>query len=72
MKQHVLYLDIDYEELQNVDFVQSDDEEDNAEFSMINHKFLDIDLENIDIVSNVVSTIIDNFLSTVLSNMISI
>ena len=36
IKKHEPYLDINYEELQNFKFVQSDKEEDNAEFSMIN------------------------------------
>ena len=40
LKKHELHLDIDYEELQNFNFVQSD-EEDNAEFSMINPNLLD-------------------------------
>ena len=58
------YLDIDYEELQNFIFVQSDEEEDNAEFSMINPNFFDRDLEDSDSVNNtpVVSTIIHNLL----------
>ena len=30
------YLGIDYTELQNFDFTQSDEEEDNAEFSILN------------------------------------
>ena len=52
---------MDYEELQKFDFVQSD-EEDNAECSVINPNFLDLDLEDNGSVSNapVVSTIIDN------------
>ena len=52
------------EELQSFNFVQSDEEENNAEFSMINPKLLDLDLEDSDHVSNapVVSTIIDNLL----------
>ena len=55
-------MDIDYEDLQNFDFVKSDEEEDNTEFSMINPKLLDLDLEDSDIVSNApaMSTIIDN------------
>ena len=63
LKKHELYLDIDYEELQNFNFVQSD-EEDNAEFSMINPSLLDVDLEESDSVINAsaVSTIIDNLL----------
>ena len=63
VKKHEPYLDIDYDELQNPNFVQSD-KEDNAEFSMINLYLLDLDLEDNDGVSNatVVSTIIDNFL----------
>ena len=54
------YVNIDYEELQNFDFVQSD--EDNAEFSMINPNLLDLYLEDSGKVSNapVVSTIVDN------------
>ena len=61
-KKHEPYLDIDYEDLQNFDFVQSDDEEDKTEFSMINPDFLDLDLEDSNSVSNapVVSAIIDN------------
>ena len=57
-------MDINYEELQNVNFVQSDEEEDNAEFSMINSYLLDLDLEDSDNVINAtdVSTIIDNLL----------
>ena len=59
-----LYLDINYEELQNFNFVQSDEEQDNAEFSMINPKLHDLDLEDNDSVNNapVVSTIIGNLL----------
>ena len=55
-------MDIDYEDLENFDFVQSDDEEDNTEFSLINPNLLDLDLEDSDSLSNVpaVSTIIDN------------
>ena len=54
-------MDINYEELQNFNFVQSDEEEDNAEFSMLNPNLLDLDLEDKDSVSNA-STIIDNLL----------
>ena len=59
-----LYLDINYEELQNFNFVQSDEEQDNAEFSMINPNLHDLDLEDNDSVNNapVVSTIIGNLL----------
>ena len=55
-------MDIDYEDLQNFDFVQSDVEDDNTEFSMINPNLLDLDLEDNDSASNApaVSTIIDN------------
>ena len=62
IKKHESYLDIDYEELQNFDFVQSDEEEDHVEFSMINPNLLDLDLVDSDSVSNspVVSTIIDS------------
>ena len=64
IKKHGPYLDIDYEELQNFNFVQSDEEEDNAEFSMINPNLLDLDLEDSNSVSNAttVSTIINNLL----------
>ena len=64
IKKHESYLDINYEELQNFNFVQSDEEEDNAEFSMINPNLLDLDLEDSDNVINAtaVSTIIDNLL----------
>ena len=60
IKKYEPYLDRDYEELQNFDFVQSD-EEDNTEFSIINPNLLDGDLEGSDSVSNapVVSTVID-------------
>ena len=43
IKKHELYMDIDYEDLQNFHSVQSDDEGDNAEFSMINPNWLDLD-----------------------------
>ena len=36
IKKHELYMDVDFEELQNFDFIKSDDKEDNAEFSMRN------------------------------------
>lgn len=36
IKKHELYMDVDFEELQNFDFIKSDDKEDNAKFSMIN------------------------------------
>ena len=57
IKKQEPYLDINYEELQNFNFAQSDEEEDNAEFSMKN-------LEDSDNVLNAtaVSTIINNFL----------
>ena len=45
-------MDIDIEEFQNFDFVQSDEGEDNAKFSMINPDLLDLDLEVSDGVSN--------------------
>ena len=64
IKKHEPYLDINYEELQNFNFVQSDEEEDNAEFSMINPNLLDLDLEDSDNVINATaaSTIIGNLL----------
>ena len=57
-------MDINYEELQNFNFVQSDEEEDNAEFSVINPNLLDLDLEDGNMVINAtaVSTIINNLL----------
>ena len=62
IKKHETFLDIDYEELQNFHIIESDDEEDAEEFSMINPDLLDLDFEDSDGVSNapVVSTIIDN------------
>ena len=48
IKKYEPYQDIDYEELQNFHFAQSDDEEDKAKFSMINPNLLDLDLEVID------------------------
>ena len=64
IRKHKPYLDIDYEELQKFNYVQSDEEEDHAEISMINPNLLDVDLEYSDSVSNVtvVSTIINNLL----------
>ena len=64
IKKHEPYLDINYEELQKFNFVQSDEEEDNAEFSMINPNLLDLDLEDSDNVINAtaLSTIINNLL----------
>ena len=52
LKKHVPCLDIDYEELRKFDFVQSNEEENKAEFSMINPNLLDLDLEDNDIASN--------------------
>ena len=62
MKKHEPYLAVDYEDLQNFYFVQSDDEEDNTKFSLINPNLLDLDLEDRDSVSDApyMSTIIDN------------
>ena len=64
IKKHEPYLDIGYEELQNFNFVQSDEEEDNTEFSMINPNSLNLDVEDSGSVSNapVMSTIIHNLL----------
>ena len=57
-------MDLGNKELQNFNFVQSDKEEDNAKFPMINPDLLDLDLVDNDNVSNelVGSTIIDNIL----------
>ena len=64
VKKHKPYLNIDYEELQNFNFVQSDEEEDNAEFLMIYPNLLDLDLKDSDSVINAaaVSTIINSLL----------
>ena len=64
IQKHEPYLDIDYEVLQNFNIVESDDEEDVAEFSVINPDLLDLDLEDSDAVNNtpVASIIIDNLL----------
>ena len=57
-------MDIYYEELQNFNFVPSDEKEDDSEFLMINPDLLKPDLIDTDIVNNslVMSTIIDNLL----------
>ena len=64
IKKHEPYLDMNYQELQNLNFIQSDEEEYNAEFSMINPNLLDLDLEGSDNVINAtaVSTINNNLL----------
>ena len=62
---HEPYLDIDYEELENVSFVHSDEgEENNTEFSVINPDLLDLGLEVSDDVSNapVASVTVDSLL----------
>ena len=57
-------MEINHEELQNFNFVQSDEEENNAEFSVLNPNMVDLDLEESDNVSKagVVSTIIGTLL----------
>ena len=62
IKKHKLYLDIDYEELKNLNSVQSDEEKDDK-WSMINPDLLDLDLEGSDSASNapVASTIIGKY-----------
>lgn len=64
IKKRKSYWDIDYEELQNLNFFQSDEGEDNAEFLMINPNLLDRDFEDSDSVSNatVMSTMLYNLL----------
>ena len=64
MKNHKPYLDIKYEELQNLNIFQSDKEEDNAEFIVTNPDLLDLEMEDRDIVSNalIVSAISDNLI----------
>ena len=52
INKHELYQVIDYEELQNFNFVQSDEENYKVEFSTINPNFLDLDLEDSDSKSN--------------------
>ena len=63
-KKHEPYLDINCKELQNFNFVQSDEGKDNAEFSMINLNLYDLDLEDNDNVINstAVSTRINKLL----------
>ena len=63
IKNHKPYLDIKYEELQNLNIFQSD-KEDNAEFIMINPDLLDLEMKDRDIVSNalIVSAISDNLI----------
>ena len=55
---------VDYEELENFSFANSDEEEDNTEFSIINPDLLDPDLDVSDGVSNapVGSVTVDNLL----------
>ena len=62
IKKHVPFLDIDNEDLEIFDFVQSEEEEDNTEFSVINPNFVDLDLKDSDSMSNAfaVSAISDN------------
>ena len=64
MKNHKPYLDIKYEELQNLNIFQSDKEEDNAEFIVTNPDLLDLEMEDRDILSNalIVSAISDNLI----------
>ena len=64
IKKHEPYLDINYEKLQNFNFAQSDEEKDNAEFSVINPNLLDLNLEDSENLINVtaVSTVINNLL----------
>ena len=64
MKNHKPYLDIKYEELQNLNIFQSDKEEDNAEFIVTDPDLLDLEMEDRDIVSNalIVSAISDNLI----------
>lgn len=64
IKKRKSYWDIDYEELQNLNFFQSDEGEDYAEFLMINPNLLDRDFDDSDTVSNatVMSTILYNVL----------
>ena len=61
---HEPYLDIDYEELHNLDMVESDEEEDNDDFSIINPSLLDLDLEDSNDMGNapVAPTSINNLL----------
>lgn len=42
IQKHEPYLDIDYKVLQNFNIIESDDEEDVAEFSVINPDLLDL------------------------------
>ena len=64
LKRHEPYLDIDYEELQSFSFLQTDEEGDNGEFSVINPDLLQLDLLNNYCLSNtpVGSTTTDNIL----------
>ena len=64
IKKREPYLDINYQELQNFNFVQSVEEEDNTEFSMINPNLFDLDLEDSNNLINAtaVSTIVNNLL----------
>ena len=64
VKRHEPYLDVDYEELQSFSFLQTDEEGDNGEFSVINPDLLHLDLLNNYCLSNALvrSTTTDNIL----------
>ena len=64
IKKHESYLGIDFERLQNFNFVQSFEEGDNAEFSVINSNLFDLYLEHSDSVRDTpfASTIIDKLI----------
>ena len=62
IKKHEPYLDIDYEELHNFDVIESDDDEEDDEFSMINPNLLDLDMEESNDNAPVAATTIDDLL----------
>ena len=64
---HELHLDIDYEELENFSLVQLDEEEDDAELSLINPDLLDLDLDDSDASTNYF--LIHNFMKYVYNRM---
>lgn len=64
IKKREPYLDTGYKKLQNFNFVQADEVEENAEFSVINPDLLHLDLEVSDSVTNApaLSTIFNDLL----------
>ena len=52
IKKHEPYLDIDYEELHNYDMSESDDDDNNDDFSMINPDLIEFDIDDSNDINN--------------------